>query len=59
MLIATMFITFFNKLNNRIGFKISKIALLYKLEFELVKELFTICKGYPKLLNQPLKGFGQ
>jgi hypothetical protein len=59
MLIAAMFIALFNKLNNRTGFKMSKLALIYELEIELIKELFTICNGDPNLLNQHLKGFGQ
>jgi Transposase DDE domain len=60
MLIAAMFIALFNKLNNRKGFKISKLVLQYELEIELVKELFSLCKGDPNLLNQFIsKGFGQ
>lgn len=59
MLIAAMFMALFNKLNNRTGFKLSKLALIYELEIELVKELVILCKGDPNLLNQYLAGFGQ
>jgi hypothetical protein len=59
MLIAAMFIALFNKLTNRSGFKLSKLALIYQLEIELVKELVILCNGDPKLLNQYLAGFGQ
>lgn len=59
MLIAAMFIALFNKLSNRTGFKISKLALMYELEIELVKELVTLCNGDPNLLNQYLARFGQ
>jgi Transposase DDE domain len=52
MLIATMFIALFNKLNNRTGFKISKLALIYELEIEIVKELIIRCNGDPNLLKQ-------
>jgi Transposase DDE domain len=60
MLIAAMFIALFNKLNNRNGFKISKLAFIYELEIELVKELIIRCNGDPNLLNQFIAmGFGQ
>jgi hypothetical protein len=59
MLIAAMFIALFNKLTNRSGFKLSKLALIYELEIELVKELVIRCNGDPNLLNQYLAGFGQ
>jgi Transposase DDE domain len=59
MLIAAMFIALFNKLNNRTGFKLSKLALIYELEIEIVKELVILCNGDPNLLNQYLAGFGQ
>lgn len=59
MLIAAMFIALFNKLTNRSGFKLSKLALIYQLEIELVKELVILCKGDPNLLKQHLAGFGQ
>lgn len=60
MLIAAMFIAMFNKLNNRTGFKISKIAFQNELEIELVKELIIRCNGDPNLINQFIgKGFGQ
>lgn len=59
MLIAAMFIALFNKLNNRTGFKLSKLALIYELEIELVKELVILCNGDANLLNQYLSGFGQ
>lgn len=59
MLIAAMFIALFNKLNNRTGFKLSKLALIYELEIELVKELVILCNGDANLLNQYLAGFGQ
>jgi hypothetical protein len=38
-LIAAVFIVLFNKLNQRTGFKLSKIAFQYELEIELIKEL--------------------
>ena len=60
MLIAAMFIALFNKLNDRNGFKISKLAFIYELEIELVKELIVRCNGDPNLLNQFTgMGFGQ
>lgn len=52
MLIAAMFIALFNKLNNRKGFKISKLAFLNELEIELVKELIIQCNGDLNLINK-------
>ena len=60
MLIAAMFVALYNKLNQRNGFKISKLKFIYELEAELVKELIILCKGDPNLLNQYFhSGFGQ
>jgi hypothetical protein len=60
MLIAAMFIALFNKLNNRKGFKISKLTFIYELEIEIVKELVIRCNGDPNLLNQLIAmRFGQ
>lgn len=60
MLIAAMFIALYAKLNGRNGFKINKLKFLYELEADLVKDLISLCKGDPNLLNLYFDiGFGQ